>query len=82
LVASFLSLLTIYFLVKALYISTPNVPLFEKDMINFNTSWATLPVAILFILTLLGLLFGTSVKSLYILIQTKIESQIINVFEK
>lgn len=81
-IASFLSLITVFFIIKALYISTPNVPLFEKDMIDFNTSWATLPVAILFLITLFGMLFGTSVKSLYIWIQTGLEGRIINFFEK
>ncbi len=80
-IASLISLIIVCFIIKGLYISTPNVPLFPKEMVDFNTSWATLPIAILLILTLLGLLFGTSVKDLYKYTQTRIESRIIGFFE-
>lgn len=81
-ISFFISLFVVYYLITALYISTPNVPLFEKNVINFNTPWATLCVAILSLFTLVGLLFGKSVKDLYIWIQTRIESYIIKFFER
>lgn len=78
----FLFSFIIFHIVKALYISTPNVPLFEKNTVDFNTSWATLPIALLLIFTLLGLLFGTTIKGCYTWVQKHIKSSIVNFFEK
>lgn len=80
-VASILFLLTTIVLVYSLYLATPNVPFFDKKMMNYDTLWLTFFIAFLIFANLISMIFGWSFIKIYVWIQTKLEAQISNFFE-